>query len=169
MKLTGLVPLAMISAMSLSGCASIISGGHQEISISTSPEGAKCALYRDGAQVGYINSTPGSVTVSRKSGDLWLGCVKDNYDFANAKNASDFNGWVVGNLALGGLVGLVVDMSTGASHAYDHDMNLTLPTLPTGVGAPVGLPDHYPSTVVRRSVNPLQDAEAASATGATKN
>ena len=164
-KFSGLA-LAAVAAVSLSGCASIVSGSHQDISINTSPEGAKCAVYRDGVQVGYVNSTPGVVSVSRKSSDLWVGCVKDNYDFSNAKNSSDFNGWVIGNLGFGGLIGLVVDMSTGASHAYDHDVNMTLATLPAGVGAPVGLPDHYPSTIVRQSVTPMQDAQQASSTAA---
>lgn len=157
------IPAAMLAALSLAGCASIVSGSHQDISINTSPEGAKCALYREGVQVGYVNSTPGVVSVSRKGSDLWVGCVKDNYDFSNAKNSSDFNGWVIGNLGFGGIIGVVVDMSTGASHAYDHDVNMTLAPLPANVGAPVGLPDHYPSTIVRKSVNPMQDAQQASA------
>jgi len=154
--------LAAIAAASLSGCASIVSGSHQDISINTSPEGAKCAVYRDGVQVGYVNSTPGVVSVSRRANDLWVGCVKDNYDFSNAKDSSDFNGWVIGNLGFGGLIGLIVDMSTGATHAYGHDVNMTLATLPSGVGAPVGLPDHYPSTIVRQSVSPMQDAKQSS-------
>jgi len=161
--------LSLGAAISLSGCASIVSGSHQDISINTSPEGAKCAVYRDGVQVGYVNSTPGIVSVSRRSSDIWVGCVKDNYDFSNAKNSSDFNGWVIGNLGFGGLIGLVVDMSTGASHAYDRDVNMTLPTLPAGVGAPVGLPDHYPSTIVRQSVAPLQDAQQASSVASQAN
>lgn len=162
------IPAALAAALSLSACASIVSGSHQDISINTSPEGAKCALYREGVQVGFVNSTPGVVTVSRKGSDLWLGCVKENYDFSNAKNSSDFNGWVIGNLGFGGPIGVIVDMSTGASHAYDRDMNMTLAPLPANVGAPVGLPDHYPSTVVRKSVTPMQDAQQASASAEVK-
>jgi len=133
----------------LSGCASIVSGSHQTIKISTNPAGAKCSVYRDGMEIGSVQSTPGTVTVHRRSGDIIVGCIKQNYDFSKKENASDLNGWVIGNIGFGGLIGLVVDLSTGANHAYDHKMKITLTPLPEGVAPPTGLPDIYPGPITR--------------------
>lgn len=141
--------LGSLSLSFLSGCASIVSGGHQTIAVTTNPPGAKCAVYRDGIQIGSINSTPGSVTVSRKESDLTVGCTKDHYDFSNAQNTSDVNGWVFGNIGFGGLIGVVVDMATGSVHAYDHSTTVNMVPLADGVAAPIGLPDQFPGPIAR--------------------
>lgn len=135
--------------VALSGCASIVSGKHQTIDIATNPSGAKCALYRDGEKIGTVDSTPGSVTVSRKSSDLTIGCTKDNYDFSKSKNESDVNGWVFGNLGIGGILGLVVDFATGSIYAYDSNTTVDMQHLLPGVGAPAALPDQFPGSIVR--------------------
>ncbi|GAN66971.1 hypothetical protein [Acetobacter orientalis] len=149
--------LGSFSLPFLSGCASIVSGGHQTISITTNPPGAKCAVYRDGIQIGSINSTPGSVTVSRKESDLTIGCLKEHYDFSNAQNTSDVNGWVFGNIGFGGLIGVVVDMATGAVRAYDHKTTVDMIPLSDKIAAPVGLPDQFPGPITR--VTPISSGK----------
>ncbi|QDH16594.1 hypothetical protein [Swingsia samuiensis] len=141
----------------LAGCASIVSGGHQTIKITTNPPGAQCAVYQGGVQVGYIKSTPGSVTVSRKDSDLTVGCIKPHYDFSNAQNTSDLNGWVFGNLGFGNLIGVVVDMATGSIHAYDHSTTVNMVPLASDISAPSALPDQFPGPIQRlNSIPPTQ-------------
>nr|WP_156475496.1 hypothetical protein [Gluconobacter thailandicus] len=159
--------LGSLTLSFLSGCASIVSGSHQTIAVTTNPPGAKCAVYRDGIQIGSINSTPGSVTVSRKESDLTVGCTKDHYDFSNAQNTSDVNGWVFGNIGFGGLIGVVVDMATGSVHAYDHSTTVNMIPLADGVAAPIGLPDQFPGPIVRVA-SPTSDLVNSAPTEVTK-
>ena len=75
-------PLAIaciaIGALLLTGCASIVNGHNQSVSVKTTNKGAdvsaaKCSLSNDKG-VWYV-STPGSVTVHRSYGELALTCT----------------------------------------------------------------------------------------------
>ena len=47
---------------SLGACSTIVEGTSQTIQINTIPSEAKCDLFREGAVIGTVASTPGSVT-----------------------------------------------------------------------------------------------------------
>ncbi len=66
----------MLATLLLPGCASIVSGSTDEIEVATNPPGADCILYRDGANVGRINPTPGKLTVARSYSDITVNCTK---------------------------------------------------------------------------------------------
>jgi hypothetical protein len=61
-------------AVSLSGCASIFTGGSQTAMVTSEPEGAKCQA---GA---YAVVTPGSVPVKRSSSPVQVICKKEGYE-----------------------------------------------------------------------------------------
>lgn len=110
----------------LSGCATIVSGTSQTVSISTTPGGATCAVERMGAPIGTAVTTPGVVTVNKNGGPLTVRCSKPGYQTATAAAESSFNGWTFGNIILGGLIGVVVDASTGANFDYPRTMAMEL-------------------------------------------
>ena len=54
-------------------------------------------------------------------------CAKPGYQTASAMSSSGVEPWVFGNLLIGGIVGILVDYSTGAIHSYDSPIFVTLP------------------------------------------
>jgi hypothetical protein len=112
----------------------VVEGTSQSIQVNTIPAGAKCDLVRDGAVIGTVNPTPGSVTVKKNKQNILVNCEKDGYQNASFNNKSDFAGATAGNILLGGLVGVAMDAASGAANKYDGEVNITLP--PNGSTAP---------------------------------
>ncbi len=113
-----------MSAVLLSGCASIVSGSNQPISVDTPGcEAASCQLTNDKGT--WFVRTPGSVTVSRAYGNLSVVCSKEGFGSATTSVASSTKGMAFGNILAGGIIGAGVDMSTGA--AYDYPNTISVP------------------------------------------
>lgn len=93
-----------------SGCASIIHGTTQDISLSSNPSGVK--VLADGNQVG---ETPVSVTLKRKT-DHILVFNKEGYEQEQRTVMHVVSGAVYGNIAAGGLIGWGIDAATGAQY-----------------------------------------------------
>ena len=75
----------------LQGCASILEGTDQTITIETSPTGANCRLYREGRVVGQV-ITPGGVVVEKTKHDMTVECEKEGYETAKAHLESGIEG-----------------------------------------------------------------------------
>ncbi|MEX3915960.1 hypothetical protein AB4Y43_06905 [Paraburkholderia sp. BR10872] len=123
MKLLGLLGCTA----ALTGCASIVNGTNQVVSIQTfkgSDEiaGAACKLENDKGT--WFVKTPGTVTVHRAYGELSIKCEKNGVDPGIATVKSTTKGMAFGNILFGGLIGAGVDMSTGA--AYDYPALITV-------------------------------------------
>jgi uncharacterized protein YceK len=127
--------LALFPALAVlvltSGCASIISGTQQNVSVDSNPQGADCALVRDGQTIGNIK-TPGSTVIQRTKTDIDVKCTKEGYQATAALNKSGTEPWVFGNIVFGGLIGLAIDLAQGAQNKYDEK---TFVNLPTATGA----------------------------------
>lgn len=116
-----------LSIFCLSGCASIVSGTTQSISVNTNPPGASCQVNQGIRPVGSVSMTPGGFTVKKTRDDLQLICKKEGYQDSSHIIISDLEPWVFGNVVLGGLIGLGVDWGTGAWNRYDEAVNMSLP------------------------------------------
>jgi uncharacterized protein YceK len=111
----------------LSGCASIVNGNNQSVSVETKPAtGASCVLSNDKGRW-FINSTPGSVIVHRSFQDLVVDCHKKGYQVGLLQVPSKTKGMAFGNILFGGVIGAGVDMADGA--AYDYPVNIQVPLL----------------------------------------
>lgn len=110
----------------LSGCATILGGTSQNVSVETSPPGASCTADRQGSPVASVTATPGLMRVGKNGSDLSVTCTKPGYQAARATAPSSFNGLTFVNLALGGLVGVVVDASSGANFDYPSQVTMQL-------------------------------------------
>ncbi|WP_217497463.1 hypothetical protein [Trinickia violacea] len=111
----------------LSGCASIVSGTNQIVSVQTVKDGdqldgASCKL--ENSKGVWFIKTPGSVVVHRAYGDLSVRCEKDGIDPGLATVKSHTKGMAFGNLLFGGAIGVGVDVGSGA--AYDYPTAITL-------------------------------------------
>ena len=94
--------LALVAAVFLSGCATIIEGTSQPITVATpGAEGASCTLSSpDGS---YHVITPGTVTVNKSRHDISVRCKKDGYSDGLGTVPSNFEAWTIGNILLGEL------------------------------------------------------------------
>ncbi|MGB4101446.1 MAG: hypothetical protein WBK91_06025 [Alphaproteobacteria bacterium] len=128
---------ALACVILLSGCASIIEGRSQQITINTNPAGADCTLIRNGTPLGHVNPTPGGIYIEKTKYDMTIECAKEGYDKATYMNKSGVAGATVGNIVAGGLIGWGVDSATGADNKYDSPVNLTLNPLPPPPPPPV--------------------------------
>jgi hypothetical protein len=120
-----LAPLLL--ALSLPACATVTTGTTATISVVTDPPGAACTLTRGGDVVGIVNPTPGSVTVSKSVRAIDVRCNRSGHSEATAAIGAEFQPMTVGNILIGGLVGIVVDAASGAAGTYPGSVTVVLP------------------------------------------
>jgi hypothetical protein len=121
MNLLSRAALLGFVALSTSGCASIVSGQNQPLSVETHHqgklvEGAKCKLANDKGT--WFLTTPGSATVRRAHQDLQVTCEKAKLPKAAVSVKSKAKAMLAGNILLGGVVGAGIDAGTGAAYDY---------------------------------------------------
>lgn len=113
-----LIAMILLSA-SLSACASIVSGTQQSVFIETPHvTDAECKLTDSKNGSWYLASTPGSVSVLKGNGPLNITCTKDKYETATVSVDETVAGATLGNVILGGGIGIFVDAATGAAQVY---------------------------------------------------
>jgi hypothetical protein len=115
-KIFGFIVFAFVCIF-LTGCASIISGRHQEVTFRSSPDEALVTI--DGRAIG---KTPLTAQIERKNNPQVVTIEKQGYKTETFQLKSTVNGWLFGNLVLGGLLGSTTDSVTGAAWAYSQDM-----------------------------------------------
>jgi hypothetical protein len=118
--------ILLVAVAALSACSSIVEGTSQELVINTNPEGANCALIREGQVIGRVSETPGGITIKKSKHDITVECKKKGYQTAKFFNKSDVAGATVGNVLLGGGIGWAIDSANGADNKYTTPMNITL-------------------------------------------
>ncbi|HEX4160602.1 MAG TPA: hypothetical protein VHY79_19200 [Rhizomicrobium sp.] len=132
--------VAAIGALgvALSGCATVVDGTSQSIAITTPPTtGAYCTLTSNEGNVSVL--TPGVAHVEKSKEDIVAHCSKEGWQDASATIPSDFQGWTVGNLVLGGVVGFGVDALSGAMHKYPHAYEIPMQPI-SGTAPPSTVP-----------------------------
>ena len=115
------IAAAALAVASLTGCASIVSGTSQIVSVETLHKsgpvtGANCKLQNDKGV--YYVTTPGTVTVSRAYGDMNVKCEKANHPDGMAIVKSSTKAMMAGNILFGGFIGAGVDAASGAAYDY---------------------------------------------------
>lgn len=102
--------ILLFSVLSLSSCATIISGSRQNVEIASEPSSAK--VYINEIEVG---NTPVEKSLKRNQ-EYSLVLKLDGYETYETKLEKKFNAWFIGNIAFGGLIGIIIDPITGAMH-----------------------------------------------------
>ena len=149
--------LLFVAAMlCLGGCATVIKGSSQDILIDSDPQGASCELTRSGVILGQVNPTPAKFKVSRDKDALSVACNKAGYGTGRTTVESKFNGATFGNILLGGVIGVVVDASSGANYTYPEQIMVVLP--PEGDAA---MPPAGPSVAPPAPAEPPKPAVPA--------
>jgi hypothetical protein len=123
---------AGVVALALSGCASIISGGTQPVTIMSEPDGASVTVTNRTGEKIHNGITPATLTLKRGAGyfkpeTYKVEVKKDGYEPRQLDIVSTVNGWYIGNILFGGLIGfLAVDPATGAMYSFPESVNATL-------------------------------------------
>jgi hypothetical protein len=116
-----MMSLAAIALIALSGCASIVNGQTQVLSVKTLVQGgevpkADCTLLNNKGT--WYVTTPGTVSVHRSFQDLHVTCKGDGMDPGTMTVKSSTKAMAFGNILFGGIIGVGVDTGTGAAYDY---------------------------------------------------
>lgn len=117
---------AAASAFAVSGCATIIDSGSQTISFNSTPSGATVTVVDSSGTTVFTGVTPTSADLSNGAGffqaETYTVTVANETTSKQVVMKGDFNTWTIGNIFLGGIIGLAVDASTGAMWAFKPDV-----------------------------------------------
>lgn len=102
--------LILSHSLVMSGCASIVSGRHQDVQIVSNPPGADVTI--DSVKRG---STPMVVSLKRSERHV-VKLSKDGYAEETIGTKKGFNWWMTANILIGGIVGIIIDFATGATY-----------------------------------------------------
>jgi hypothetical protein len=128
--------IVVLQTILFSGCASIVNGQTQVLSVKTLVDGvelnqAACTLVNNKG-TWYLTS-PGTVAVHRSYQDLNVTCKKEGMDPGIVAVKSSTKAMAYGNILFGGIIGAGVDTGTGA--AYDYP-----PLIPVQMGQTSAFP-----------------------------
>ncbi|MDE2164543.1 MAG: hypothetical protein KGJ53_15380 [Alphaproteobacteria bacterium] len=162
----GRIVAVVLVAASMGGCATIIQGSTQSVSITSKPEdGAKCVLKN--SQGTWYVTTPGSVNVHKTKTDLTVTCQKDGVGTGSVVAVAKFGGTTFGNVLAGGLIGITVDAASGANFYYDSPILVTLSApASTPAATPPTSPTAAPSAPASATAQPTPPASAPPADAA---
>jgi len=107
---------ATLGLVSVTACATIISGTTEQIAVNTNPSGAACDFMRNGQRIAEIPSTPASSLIQKTKYDITIVCRKAGYQDASYLNHSGAAGATFGNIVLGGFIGWGIDSATGSDN-----------------------------------------------------
>ena len=144
-----LLLLSLLPVILLSGCASIVNGQTQVLSVKTILKGEdvdKCACALVNNKGTWFITSPGTVSVHRSYQDLQVSCKKDGLPTGMMAVKSSTKGMAFGNILFGGIIGAGVDAGTGA--AYDYPTLITVAMGETAVSP--AIPDKPPVAETRK-------------------
>ena len=126
--------VALMAFVGGTGCATIIKGTRQRVSIFASPAGAQVTVYDDSGSVIISQQAPCTVKLRRGSGFFSAGEYRvqvqaPGYAPAIVTISGSINGWyIIGNLFIGGLLGYVVvdPLCGGMWDLSPHSVNAVL-------------------------------------------
>lgn len=96
-------------------CASIMSGRSQQVPVVTNPSGATVTVGT------MTQASPATFLLDRRQGVYVVKVEKEGYQPVEIVLKKDVNGWVWGNIIFGGLIGLVIDISSGSASKFAPD------------------------------------------------
>jgi hypothetical protein len=83
-------------------------------------------LRREGANIGAVNPTPGSARVSKSRHDITVSCERADYEGSSSTVAAGFQAMTLGNVLIGGVIGIAADLASGAAITYPDSVKVVL-------------------------------------------
>jgi len=121
--------MATASIFLASGCASIISGDQQKVSVSVECKGNSLPAYciASNAEGTWRFKAPTTITVNKSSSDLRVTCESGTFGNYSKQASSTPSLTLLGNLVTGGLIGAAYDYHTSAGLNYPTKIIMTTP------------------------------------------
>lgn len=121
-----MLPLIFIGF--LSGCAAIMSGSNQSVTVVTpGASESECSLTDSKGRVWYIESTPGNTLVKKGDGPISVICKKEGYEVGVGQIKENIAMSTTGNILFP--VGFFIDGLTGASQKYQSTVEIEMEPL----------------------------------------
>ena len=136
-KIGGWVTL-LVAAGLMAGCATLIDGNQQAITVTTSPPGAACTLDREGSRIGVVMETPALVPVEKSKRELVVTCRKAGYQTLAAIVRPRPLDLAFYDLVSFGPIGLVWDAAASSNYTYPGEVVLPLTASSTYTPRPTG-------------------------------
>lgn len=130
MQVDGLkIKLGVVLLLALAGCASVTRGDQQRLRVETvcgsRAVPAQCTASNDRGRWQF--RAPADLVVTRDSSALQIACASPYFGSQTLQVPSGLNMAVAGNVLAGGLVGVGVDVVTGAGLSYPQQVVLNYP------------------------------------------
>ena len=109
-----------LTTLVVSSCATITTGTDQGIKVITEKGivGASCTLVDSKGNRSFIPRTPGTTYITRGNAPLNITCTKPGYKSTTLEIGEEVAGATMGNIILGGGIGIIFDASSGAAQRY---------------------------------------------------
>lgn len=123
---------------SFTGCASIVSKSTWPVTVQSNPTGAKCEIIKENGVKLHTGETPMTLSLEASAGffssaKYIINCTKDGKQ-ATSELSADLNGWYLGNILFGGVIGLlIIDPATGAMWKLEETRVVNIVTEPISV------------------------------------
>jgi len=109
-------PIILSATLLLAGCATIVEGASQTITVDVVPSNGVCEVHRQGELLGVSTPEKRVVTVSKSQHDLMFTCTAPGYRPKTESLSSVMSGMTVASFFLLDLG--IVDAATGAWKKY---------------------------------------------------
>ena len=142
---------SLASVLAIASCASIIEGSTDRVEVTTVPQvnGAMCTMENSRGTSSLV--TPGSAVIKKSKTDLKINCKDQASGATGTKTVeSGMEGWFLGNIIFGGIIGGGVDAATGSMWEYPKDVSVNM------VGAPQVQPQYTPMPAAQPMYAPMQ-------------
>lgn len=121
-----LVLCMSVSISVMSGCATILNGPNQAITVLTPPvSDAQCSLENDKGSW-LIDKTPGTIVVKRSYKNLLVTCKKTELRKHSISIKPELSKIVYLNILFSGFMGSVVDKANGSAFEYPSEIKVPL-------------------------------------------
>lgn len=128
-----LTTACLAATLTMTGCASIFSGSTQTLTFKSVPDTATITITNKSGEKVHTGITPVTVTLKRGNGYFKPAAYdvtfkKEGFQTKTIQVTGSVNGWYIGNIIFGGLIGLlIVDPATGAMYTLNpNDINAVL-------------------------------------------
>ena len=151
------IVLALLCVVVFPGCATLVTGTTQAITIETDPAGAACTVTRGGEKLAALGATPGQVTIDKGFKTIDIACQKERYRTGATALDASLQPVIFGNILIGGGLGIIIDLTSGAAMRYETTTHVTL--VPATFASPAARDEWF----LRRRAAIEAEAAAASA------
>jgi hypothetical protein len=117
---SGSLALALALWLPLVSCASIITGSSDDVTVNSSPQGALFTT-----NTAHSGTTPTKITIPDDV-ELQVHYSLAGYQDADASLDARMSAWLFGNILIGGLIGIAIDLITGNYKTHNSEVTATL-------------------------------------------